>query len=245
MYKTILSLAAAGTITATPLSCRQVIPNYPPSSLSMGFKLIANVTDPSTDLTPSVDGWEFLGIHTGAGLNDAVLSNSYTGEIFYHNGTAEEIRYGYGSVVTDQGANPFPVGIYVQSETEFDSTYPAEHNVHINVGSGTIGVTLSAFPDPYFPLTGPSLGSYVACNRIVPYYGDEWTVVRYAYSEYNEETALFEPVIPEGCTAITLIPQCDVLPDLPKNGSISSHEFASPSRCYDDVASINWPEYGP
>ncbi|KAI1264640.1 hypothetical protein F5Y18DRAFT_75802 [Xylariaceae sp. FL1019] len=245
MYKSILSLAAASTIAASPLSARQVIPNYPPNSLSKGFKLIANVTDPSTDLTPSVDGWEFLGIHTGAGFNDAVLSNSYEGEIFYHNGTASEIHYGQGSIVADQGSNPFPVGIYVQSATEYDATYPSEHNVHINIGSGTIGISLRAFPDPYFPLTGPGIGTYVACKRIVPYYGSEWTVVRYAYDVFNNETALYEPAIPEGCTAITLIPQCDVLPDLPANGSISSHEFAANSKCYDDVASINWPEYGP
>jgi hypothetical protein len=85
MYKAVLALGAATLASAIPLETRQVIPHYPPNSLSTGFRLVANVTDPATDLKPSVDGWELQGIHTGAGFNDAVLGSS-TGRIFYHNG---------------------------------------------------------------------------------------------------------------------------------------------------------------
>lgn len=85
MFTTLLAVGAAGLVSAVPLTCRQVIPHYPPNALSTGFRLVANVTDPATDLTPSVDGWELQGIHTGAGENDAVLS-SESGRIFYHNG---------------------------------------------------------------------------------------------------------------------------------------------------------------
>ncbi|RWA05861.1 hypothetical protein EKO27_g9243 [Xylaria grammica] len=221
LFATLLAVGAASLASATPLQGRQVIPNYPPNELSTGFRLVANVTDPATDLTPSVDGWELQGIHTGAGLNDAVLT-SETGRIFYHNGTASEIHYALGSILSDGGSPPFPYGIYVQTADEFDATYPAEHDVTINVGSGTIGVSLLAFPDPYF----------------------YFTVVRFAYDTFNNATAQFERNVPAGCTAITLIPECDVLPDLPE-GSLSSHQFASPSKCYEDVSAINWPEYGP
>ncbi|GAW23417.1 hypothetical protein ANO14919_129760 [Xylariales sp. No.14919] len=243
LFTTLLAVGAASLASATPLQGRQVIPNYPPNELSTGFRLVANVTDPATDLTPSVDGWELRGIHTGAGLNDAVLT-SETGRIFYHNGTASEIHYAQGSILSDGGSPPFPYGIYVQTADEFDATYPAEHDVTINVGSGTIGVSLLAFPDPYFYVTAHAQGTFVACPRTVPYYGAEFTVVRFAYDTFDNATAQFERNVPAGCTAITLIPECDVLPDLPE-GSLSSHQFASPSKCYEDVSAINWPEYGP
>ncbi|KAI8944839.1 hypothetical protein F4801DRAFT_585026 [Xylaria longipes] len=244
MLKTLFAAVGAASIaSAVPLESRQVIPNYPPNELSKGFRLVANVTDPATDLTPSVDGWELQGIHTGAGSSDATLTSG-TGTVYYHNGTAAEIRFGSGSILTDGGTPPFPFGIYVQTEQEVDATYPKEHDVSINAGSGTIGVSLLAFPDPYFYLTGHAQGTYVACPRTVPYYNREFIVVRFAYDIFDSDTALYVHDIPEGCTAITLIPECDTLAELPE-GSYSSHEFAADSKCYTDVSAINWPEYGP
>ncbi|KAI1332408.1 hypothetical protein F5Y16DRAFT_394482 [Xylariaceae sp. FL0255] len=247
MFKTLLTLAAAGNLAiASPVASRQVTPNYPPSSSSPGFILIANVTDPSTDLTPSVQGWQFGGIHTGAGLNDAVLTaGNNSGQIFYHNGTAEQIEYGQGSVLTDEGAQPFPCGIVVATADEFDYNYPGEHDVSINAGTGTIGVSFDRFPDPYFPLTATGQGTYAACPRIVPYYNAQFIVVRYSYATFNETTALYDYTVPEGCTAINLIPQCAQLNTLPANGSLSSHEYAEPQQCYQDFYSIDWPMYGP
>jgi hypothetical protein len=159
-------------------------------------------------------------------------------------GTAAEIRFGEGSIVTDGGTPLFPYGIYVQGETEHDVTYPAEHDVNVNVGSGTIGVSLKPFPDPYFYLTAKAQGTFVACPRVVPYYNAEYIVVRFAYDIFDSDTALFVRDVPEGCTAINLIPECDTLPELTE-GSLSSHEFAQNSKCYADVSAINWPEYGP
>lgn len=159
-------------------------------------------------------------------------------------GTAADIRYAGGSIVSDSGSPPFPEGIYVQKETEHDATYPDEHGVAINVGSGTIGVSLRAFPDPYFYLTAKAQGSYVACSRNVPYYNQDYIVVRFAYYPSDPNTGLPVKTIPEGCTAITLIPECDTLAALPE-GSLSSHEFAANAKCYQDVSAINWPEYGP
>jgi hypothetical protein len=132
----------------------------------------------------------------------------------------------------------------VQGEDQHDGTYPAEHDVNINVGSGTIGVSLLAFPNPYFYLTGKAQGTFVACPRTVPYYNAEYIVVRFAYDTIDPNTALYVHNVPTGCTAITLIPECDTLPELPE-GSLASHQFAQPSKCYEDVSAINWPEYGP
>ncbi|KAK5634060.1 hypothetical protein RRF57_009774 [Xylaria bambusicola] len=245
LFTALVAAGAAALTSAIPLESRQVIPNYPPNLLSTGFRLVANVTDPATDLTPSVDGWELIGIHVGAGLNDAVLTEvAGDGRIFYHNGTAEEVRYGRGSILTDSGNPPFPSGIDVQGETEHDATYPGEHAVAINGGSGTIGVSLLPPPDPYFYVTALAPGTFVACPRNVPYYNEEFIVVRFAYDTWDPDTALPVRNIPEGCTAITLIPECDTLPQLPE-GSISSHAEARNSKCYEDVSAINWPEYGP
>ncbi|GAP91874.1 hypothetical protein SAMD00023353_7500240 [Rosellinia necatrix] len=243
VMKTLLAVGAASLAAAVPLESRQVVPHYPPNKVSTGFRLVANVTDPATDLTPSVNGWELHGIHTGAGFNDAVLTAD-AGRVFYQNGTAAEVRFAQGSILSDGGEPPFPWGIYVQKEDEHDSTYPAEHDVNINVGSGTIGVSLLAFPNPYFYLTAMAQGTFVACPRTVPYYNQEFIVVRFAYDTSDPVTALPVHHVPEGCTAITLIPECDTLADLPE-GSISSHEFARDAKCYEDVSAINWPEYGP
>jgi len=43
---------------------------------------------------------------------------------------------------------------------------------------------------------------------------------------------------------VRLLPECTPLNDLPA-GSSSSHEFAIEDRCYKDVKSIKWSEYGP
>ncbi|KAI0012453.1 hypothetical protein F4779DRAFT_67114 [Xylariaceae sp. FL0662B] len=247
MHTALLSLGLAGLAYATPLKPRQVVPHYPPTSASKGFRLIANVTDPSTDLTPSVNGWVFNGLHVGAGLNDAVLladGGEDTGRIFYHNGTAEEIRYGKGSIVTDGGTPPFPFGIYVQGNNESAPADPSEYGVTVNVGSGTIGVSLAAFPDPYTYLTSAPAGVFIACPRNEPYYNKEYIVIRRSYDTVDPKTALNVHHVPQDCTAVNLIPECATLNDLPE-GSLSSHEFAANTKCYENVSAINWPEYGP
>ncbi|KAI1340284.1 hypothetical protein F5Y15DRAFT_380140 [Xylariaceae sp. FL0016] len=247
MWKIALVSSLAGIGSAIPLSPRQSVPHYPPSSTSTGFHLVANVTDPSTDLPTSVNGWVFQGIHIGAGFNDAVLeakSVNSSGRILYHNGTSEEIRYGQGSILSDGGTPLSPYGIYVQAENETDSTYPEEHDVSLNVGSGTIGVSIAAFPNPYFYLTGNAPGLFVACSRVVTYYNQEFIVLRYVYDTVDENTGLNPRTIPDACTAVNLIPECDTLPELPE-GSLSNHEYAQSTRCYDDVSAIDWSEYGP
>ncbi|KAI0403778.1 hypothetical protein F4802DRAFT_277990 [Xylaria palmicola] len=243
VLKALLTVGAASLASAGPLGCRQVVPHYPPSSASTGFRLVVNVTDPASDLTPSVNGWELQGIHTGAGQNEATLASG-PGRVFYHNGTATEIRYNQGSVLSDGGSPPFPYGIYVQGAGEHDATYPDEHAVGISVGSGTVGVSLAAFPNPYTYLTATAPGTYVACPRTVPYYNAEYVVVRFAYDVVDPATSLYVRDVPAGCAAVNLIPECDALAALPA-GSIASHEFAAESKCYADVSAINWPEYGP
>ncbi|KAK6078637.1 hypothetical protein SCUP515_09687 [Seiridium cupressi] len=244
MITPLISLAIAGVASATPLSSRQVVPHYPPTQSSTGFRLIANVTDPSEDFTPPVDNWVFNAIHVGAGFNDAVLlpDGTDSGRIFYVNGTAEDVYYYRGSTLTDGGTPPFPYGIYVASEDQTDAG--GSHDVSVNVGSGTTGVQLTRFPDVYPTLAGAGQGTYVACNQTVPYYQKNYITVRWTYDTIDPDTSLNVHQIPEGCVAINLIPECATLNDLPE-GSLSRHEFAATSVCYDDVSAIDWTQYGP
>jgi hypothetical protein len=244
MLNALLALAIAGTASAVPLIARQVVPHYPPTQLSTGFRLIANVTDPSKDFTPPVNNWVFNAIHVGAGLDDAVLlsDSADSGRIFYVNGTADEIYYGQGSTLTDGGTPPFPFGIYVAGEDQTDAD--GFHDVSVNVGSGTKGVQLTRFPVVYPTLTGAAQGTYAACQQTEPYYNQEYVTIRWTYDTIDPNTFLNVHNIPEGCVAINLIPECATLNDLP-DGSLSSHEFAATSVCYDDVSAIDWTQYGP
>ncbi|KAK8128881.1 hypothetical protein PG984_009989 [Apiospora sp. TS-2023a] len=232
MFSTVLSLGALGLAAAAPLESRQVVPHYPPTQQSKGFTLIANVTDPSKDFTPPVNGWLLSGLHVGAGLNDASLS-SQVGRIFYQNGTAEETRYNQAHTLSDGGTPPFPWGIAVDAATDAAGVL---HGISINAGSGQAGVQLAQFPEHYPILRTPAQpGTYVACNQTEPYYRQNFITVRAVYDNLP---------VPDECVAITLVPQCAELPALPA-GSLASHEFANEVNCYADVAAIKWSEYGP
>ncbi|KAI0022489.1 hypothetical protein F4780DRAFT_733121 [Xylariomycetidae sp. FL0641] len=245
MVNFLLTTAAlTGLASATPLVSRQT-PNYPPTSQSQGFQLIANVTDPSTDLSPSVNGFVLSGIHVGAGLSEAVVSAD-SGLVFYHNGTAQAIKSGSGSILMDGGTPPFPWGISIAAPSTPSNLSGPEHYVGVNAGSGTSGVTFASFPDPYAYLTAPGQqGTFAACARPVEYYGGQvWTVVRWVEDVWDEEAKLYLPLVPQGCTRVNFLPQCAPLPGLPAD-AIASHEFALSQRCYEDVSAIQWGMYGP
>ena len=114
----------------------------------------------------------------------------------------------------------------------------APREVNLNAGSGTAGVQLQRFPVVYPTLAAPAPGTYAACDEEVPYYpGRRFTTVRFVPAGADAGP-------PEGCVAIALVAQCAELPALPE-GSRASYDFANVVNCYDDVAAINWAEYGP
>jgi hypothetical protein len=249
MHATISILALAATLAGAAPTARQVMPNYPPSSVSKGFKLVANVTDPSRDLTPSVDGWVLSGVHIGPPNSRAVLASpaDNTARLFYLNGTAEDAALERTRVVSDGGTPPFPWGVHVQGRDEFDlPANPGYHAAFINGGS-TADVGITRFPNPYSILRnredGPG-GTFVACPLVVQYYQREFITVDYVYATIDPATSLPVVDVPAGCAPVALIPQCDVLNDLPAD-AYSSHEFALDQKCYEDVAAIDWSLYGP
>ncbi|KAJ9138654.1 hypothetical protein NKR23_g8432 [Pleurostoma richardsiae] len=248
MHSSLLAITLSTLAAAAPHSARQV-PNYPPTSSSQGFKLVANVTDPSKDLIPSIKSWTVQAYHTGAGTNVAVLAaatDASPGSIFYENGTAEAVRYGDTTVLTDEGTPPAPYGIYVDGPEEYDPANPDLHGAVINVGQWS-RAGISQFPNPYPVLfNGEGTGTFVACSSFVPYYQRDLITLDYAYATFTAPDGSYEynANIPEGCAPVTLVPECAQLNELPE-GSFSSHEFAATERCYDDVASIDWTQYGP
>lgn len=158
-------------------------------------------------------------------------------------GTAEETYYHRAQTQTTGGTPPFPYGLYVQGGDEKDEggAAGAPREVNLNVGSGTAGVQLQRFPAVYPTLAAPAPGTYAACDQEVPYYpGRRFTTVRFVPAGAGAANA----VAPEGCVAINLVAQCAELPALPE-GSLASYDFANVVNCYDDVAAINWAEYGP
>lgn len=230
----VLTLGLAAMGSAVPLSSRQA-PNYPPTQKSTGFRLVANVTDSSKDLSPSVHGWVFTGFHTGAGFNEAVVTDEVeSGRIFYQNGTAEEIRARRGATLTDGGSPPNPWGIGIQEDSE-----GPEAPVNVNVGGGTKGAQLTVHPEPLSYLTGTAPGTYAICPREVPYYQQVFNVIRWTNDVFNDDTAQYESTVPDDCVAVRFLAQCAELPELPE-GSQSSHEFAANSQCYEDVSAIEW-----
>lgn len=249
MKSTIVALSLATLAISAPAARRQV-PHYPPTSKSQAFKLVANMTNPALDFSPSIKDWLVQGYHTGAGTNAAVLApfdaSTNPGRIFYENGTNQELAYHQTTLLTDAGSLPVPFSWQVQSSTEFDPLYPAQHHVSISVGQATQAY-IANFPVVYPTLqNGLGSGTFVACKNELPSnpsLGDVVTV-NYAYSTYEQgPDGGFEDHanIPEGCVPISLIPECAAL----DGSSETSHEFAQSERCYEDVSAINWPEYGP
>lgn len=94
-------LAFASAAVAAPQFDK---PIAPPWSQSTSFRLVANVT--GADLTPSVQNYILTSYHVGAGLAAAVLvpnDEATTGRQFYVNGTAEDVRYNRGNILSSGG----------------------------------------------------------------------------------------------------------------------------------------------
>jgi len=222
-------LPLVASISAVP-TARQA-PNYPPYSSSVNFNLIANVTDPACDFTPSIQGWTLIGYHVGAGEAFGVLQNptpepsnpdTGPGSVFYVNGTEEEVEYNQGTLVMHEGI--YPAGFYVdpQNVTNEDG----EHVVHIDIRPGEPGINIAQFPSPIPHLQGPEDGGYYACNNTLIYGAP---AIQLLFKYYGEST-------PEGCVDVHLLTQCVT------NATVD--EFGDNIvNCYEDVASIDWTVY--
>lgn len=235
MIASALTFGLIGLASAGPLAFRQVKPNYPSKATSKGFNLVVNVTEPSADFSPSIQNSFVTTIHTGAGLA-LVGVNAQRGPVFYQNGTAEEQHYGQATVVTDAGTPETPAGLKLNKAKDDGAA-----TAGLDFGYGTPGIQLSAFPEPYSYLVPET---FIACNESLEYYqGQHFIIIKHADVSVSENGTISHDV-PENCAAVRLLPQCANLADLSKD-AYASHDYALDSQCYDNVAELQWGQYGP
>ena len=151
-------------------------------------------------------------------LTDPATS-AYPGRPLYLNGTAQDLRYNTGNVLSDGGTPIFPFGLVVAARGT-----GSKRLVQINAGMGTPGVGITHFPDPYPRLfyvnqevmEGP--GAWYACRETgIPLDGN---VAVYYRGE--------DEVTPNECVEIELVPWCNG-----PFGEESERPFAIAGACYE------------
>ncbi|KND87161.1 hypothetical protein TOPH_08207 [Tolypocladium ophioglossoides CBS 100239] len=233
------TLSLLGIAAASPLVGRQSSdhgPRFPQQSTSKGFYLVVNVTDPSRDFTPSIQNNYINSIHVGAGLALVGAGSAANNpRVFYQNGTASEVHYRQGTVISDGGLPPAPYGVSLPAGEGSGEV----STVHLNGGPGTKGIGLTRVPEPYaflYPET------YAVCNESVAYYrGKHFLILKHIKTTPRPDGTV-EHNVPKECAPVRLFPECTELNKLP-SGAISSHEFAQESGCYNNVSSIDWKTY--
>ncbi len=237
MIAPIAALGLAGLAAAAPTSTTG--PLYPPTSSSNAFNLVLNVTDPARDLNPPVHGTFVTSIHVGPPFNYVgQSSDAHAARLFYVNGTAADVRYGQSTTVSDGGTPPFPQVLSLVQDAGSETLSTLFLNAG-NGGAGNYRTGLAGFPNP-IPELYPT--TYVACTEPLAYYGGkEFVIIKQAQTTVGADGQI-EHNIPEGCAPLSLLPQCATLNELPA-GSLSSHDLAAETRCYEDVNSIDWPKY--
>lgn len=236
MISSALSVAVlAGLASASPMTSRQVVPNYPPTSNSKGFHLVVNVTDPATDFTPPINNWYVNSVHIGPPFNLLGVTEE-PGRVFYQNGTAEDVFYARSTVISDGATPPLPFGFSLLPDEGSDVVSTGR----LDAGDGTKGVVITRFPEPYAFLRPET---FLACDEFVQYYQQNMIIIKQAQIGVDENGDI-DYNVPDNCIAVRLLPECTELNELPED-AISSHEFAADSKCYEDVSELVWSEYGP
>ncbi|KAG5983906.1 hypothetical protein E4U55_006818 [Claviceps digitariae] len=232
MHFLVALLSVSGLALASPLIASR--DNAPPTLTSQAFNLVVNVTDPSRDFSPSIQGKYINSIHVGAGESLLGLGNAEDhARIFYINGSAIDFHFAHSTVISDTGTPPAPWGISLTQDKDSDIA----HTAHLNVGSGDKGIGLTRFPVPFtflYPET------YAICNESIPYYhGLQFLIVK----QFQLGLKTFKD-IPPNCVPVRLFPECTKLNALP-DGSFSNHQWAYKTSCYAKVTDINWTKYPP
>jgi hypothetical protein len=214
---------AFGLLTVLLSTASKAAPTTPPPfNHAANFKLVADVT--SSDLSPSIQNWELTSYHISpcydyAVLQDPAAYNNAGGRPFYANGTASEIRFHQGNLLSDGGTPPFPYGFIVPSLNTTDGD--GRRAIAINCGAGTNQVGISTFPDPEPKLVSYAYGAgqFYVCNATLPYGPAIQLFVRD-----------FESATPDDCAEVNLIPQCVF------DGA--SHPFGAEVGCYQNVSQV-------
>ncbi|KAH8161855.1 hypothetical protein CIB48_g6396 [Xylaria polymorpha] len=192
-------------LTTTLISLAAAAPAPRTGSPSKGFNLRVNVTDPTRDLSPSVQNQYLSDQRTGPGSAISVLSRTAPSPAFYLNGTA------YHTTITHDIVGVYPLNIVVASPTNFDYFYPTEHPIGTAV-NGASELSLRAGEPILFPLFGDDGGSYAACYRDFVLGGSKTQILTARYVYGNES-------VPDDCAPVEFVVECAVLEDLPDGAS--------------------------
>ena len=200
-------------------------------SSSQGFTLVANITDLSKDLTPSVNHWKLTGVHVGAGIDTAILNPGDPGTVFFENGTDDNI-----GLATD--GYPYAWGLYIvrSSSTEQQPDPDIVDWVGMRLGVAQPGIGIVSAPSPQ--VYTPDPGTFIICNETKPAYGRPQYPVKFVRPSSVPGGAM-QLVIPDLCAPITLLPQCATLNPIGDDARYN-HDYVRTVPCYDDVASIKW-----
>ncbi|KAK0701349.1 hypothetical protein B0T21DRAFT_300521, partial [Apiosordaria backusii] len=240
----LLGLASAAPAITTRQSTPQDPGSIPRHSGSRGFRLRVNVTDPSSDLNPPVHNLFLSTAHIGPAQNRAIVSSS--GPIFYQNGSYADIANYRAGILTDAGSaeSPFPEALQYQPGS--DETKGSE--LFISAGTPGAGTAISKLTSPYSTLRiledAPVVSSFIVCgNETIPYYGEsrKFEVVNWLVATRDATGTHIR--VPEGCVAVTLVPECAYeFGELPE-GAAYDRTFANDVRCYESVGAIDWSQY--
>ncbi|KAI0556097.1 hypothetical protein F4679DRAFT_521016 [Xylaria curta] len=203
-------------LTTTLIGLAAAAPAPRAEGSSKGFNLRVNVTDPTRDLTPSVQNLYLADQRTGAGTAISVLVPNAPSPSFYLNGTA------YHTTIVHDIPGVYPLSIVVSGPTQFDYFYPTEHPIGTAINGGT-ELFLRAGEPILFPLLGDDGGKYAACYRDFVLGGTKAQILTARYV-YGNET------VPEDCAPVEFVVECATLEDLPA-GSSWNHDSAFEVPC--------------
>ncbi|KAK4187677.1 hypothetical protein QBC35DRAFT_229965 [Podospora australis] len=218
-----------------------------PINITKTFRLIANLTNPSLDLSPSVQGYTLTSVHVGAGLETAVLSSSpQLGSTLYENAT--------GGLVVDSSSDSIPFSMVITPWT----SAPADQADYVNY----VGLALGEAQTDITMDTDTSqvlykLGTFIVCEETNPTSNAKPQYpVRFAAATPGAGGVLLQK-IPGGCVPITLLAEC--IPDDPAISTTAAVKIATATanekdqgfgggvkadsrmvRCYDDAAAVRW-----
>jgi hypothetical protein len=183
-----LTIAAAGLASAAPAACPA--PHHDPT-LSKGFRLVVNVTDPTADFkkTP-INGLQLSSIHAGAGVEMPTVTKD--GATFY-SGSDKTVN------LAISGSSPYGL---TQAE---EPSSPLLYGLGINIAEATKGfeVVKPESQPMCTNLRGPRVGSFVVCDN--GFSAPEFAQLEVRFLEASRGIAA---PMPDNCVAVTFLPEC-------------------------------------
>ena len=252
----LMALAASSLVSASPIASTltpattttNAAEAAVSTSTSTGFQLVADVTDPFNALALLVQNMALQVYHAGANYRVPMLHKpdaQNPGRVFFFDQPPQNSS---SVLLTDSFSDDTPsnsttnpsisFGLVVQSPTDFIvPEYP--HGAWFFAGSAdATPVSLANTGTPYgglFLLNEQGSGTFMACNRTIPYYNQEYGITLEYLYDSDALSSDEAPVVPGNCVPIRLVLVCADLPAVPP-GSQSSHANAQPVSCYTDMS---------